>query len=73
VTPDTATTTVRAHDVRVGDLLFGQDGVELSVTRIDTDFMGMEGMVAFVEDSDIRWLKLPMPLDAEVQVVRASA
>ena len=63
-------TTLRADEVRVGDRLFGPGGAELTVTRIDPAFFGRPDLVAFVEDSDVRWLKLPMALDAEVEVIR---
>ena len=63
-------TTVRADEVRVGDRLVGPEGAELTVTRIDTAFLGRSDLVAFVEDSDVRWIKLPMALDGEVEVIR---
>ena len=44
-------------------------GVELTVTRIDTTFFGREGMLAFVEDSDAQWLKMPAAPDQDVEIV----
>jgi hypothetical protein len=61
---------VKASDVRVGDRLRTRTGVELTVTRIDGRFMDREGMVAFVEDSEEQWLKMPARLDADVELVR---
>ncbi len=61
--------TIKASEVRVGDRIASR-GLELTVTRIDTGFMGMD-LLAFVEDSDVQWLKLPMPPGADVDVVQA--
>ena len=55
-------------EVRVGDRLRTRSGLELTVTRIDDTFMGRSNMVAFVEDSDARWLKMPALLDGEVEL-----
>jgi hypothetical protein len=65
--------TVRAQDVRVGDQVFGRDGIELTVTRIDEGLLGRTDLLALVEDSDVRWLKLPVFLDSDVEVIRSSA
>jgi hypothetical protein len=62
--------TVRAQEVRVGDHVFGRDGIELTVTRIDEGLLGRTDLIAFVEDSDARWLKLPVFLDSDVEVMR---
>jgi hypothetical protein len=61
---------IPASDVRVGDRLRTKLGLELTVTRIDPGFMGREGMLAFVEDSDEQWLKMPARRDADVELVR---
>jgi hypothetical protein len=62
-------TTIPATDVRIGDRLRTRLGDELTVTRIDPGFMGRDGMIAFVEDSDEQWLKMPARTDAEVELV----
>jgi hypothetical protein len=62
-------TTIAATDVRIGDRLRTRLGDELTVTRIDPGFMGRDGMIAFVEDSDEQWLKVPARADAEVELV----
>ncbi len=36
----------------VGDRLRARDGTEMTVTRIDTGFLGRPEMLAFVEDTD---------------------
>lgn len=63
----TAATRVAAGDrVRVG----GDGGTELIVSRVEPRFLGREGMVAFIEDTPERWLKVPVSTDAEVEVAR---
>jgi hypothetical protein len=64
-----APATIAASEVRVGDRLRTRTGLELTVTRIDDVFMGRTDMLAFVEDSDVQWLKMPAPRDGEVQLV----
>ncbi len=60
---------IPAAEVRIGDRLRARLGAELTVTRIDPGFMDREGMIAFVEDSEQQWLKMPARLDAEVELV----
>jgi putative heme iron utilization protein len=64
-----ATRPIKATEVRIGDRLRTRLGAELTVTRIDQRFMGRDEMLAFVEDSDEQWLKLPARRDAEVELV----
>ncbi|HVV29974.1 MAG TPA: hypothetical protein VHC41_03775 [Mycobacteriales bacterium] len=59
-----------ARDVKAGERIRTQAGEELTVTRIESPFMGMDGMVAFIEDSAERWYKRPLPLDAALEVLR---
>ena len=59
--------TIKATEVRVGDRLRTRTGAELTVTRIDERFMGRPEMLAFVEDSQAQWLKMPAMRDAEVE------
>ena len=61
-------TTIRASEVQVGDVLRSRDGTELTVTRIG-EFI-FPGMLAFTEDSDQKWFKMPAPADGEVTLVR---
>jgi glutathione peroxidase len=63
------TRTVRASEVEIGDRLLGPDGSGLLVTRIDQGVLGSEDLLAFVEDSPARWKKLPLPRDAEVEIL----
>lgn len=62
-----------AAQVRVGDRVRPRPEVELTVTRIDEQFFGNPRMLALVEDSAVRWLKVPAVTDAEVEVLRRPA
>lgn len=59
-----------AAQVRVGDRVRPSPEVELTVTRIDEGFFGNPQMLALVEDSPARWLKVPAMADAEIEVLR---
>jgi hypothetical protein len=67
VTPVVA---VPAVDVRIGDRIRSR-GLELTVSRIDRPFLGRDDMLAFVEDTELQWLKLPVAVDAEVERLQA--
>jgi hypothetical protein len=43
--------------------------VEITVARVEPNFLGRDGMIAFVEDTPERWLKVPTTADAEVEVL----
>jgi hypothetical protein len=59
---------VPASEVTSGDRIrIGGD--ELQVSRIESPFLGRDGLVAFIEDTPQRWLKRPVPVDAEVDVM----
>ena len=62
--------TVKATEVQVGDRLRARSGTELTVTRIDEQFMGRPDMLAFVEDSEDQWFKMPALRDGDVELVR---
>ena len=62
--------TIRSTEVRVGDRLRARSGVEMTVTRIDQRFFGNDEMVAFVEDSEEQWFKMPALRDGDVELVR---
>jgi hypothetical protein len=63
-----STRTVTASAVQPGDRV-QLGGVELVVDRIESPFLGMDTMVAFIEDTPERWHKTPLPADAEVIVL----
>jgi hypothetical protein len=60
---------VKATEVRPGDWVRTPDGTELEATRIESPFLGREGMLAFIEDTSQRWFKRPVPADADVEVL----
>ena len=60
---------VKATEVQLGDRIRARSGVELTVTRIDEEFMGRANMLAFVEDSEEQWFKMPALRDGEVELV----
>lgn len=61
--------TTTAGEVRVGDRVRLRDQ-EITVSRIEPSFLALEGMIAFVEDTDERWLKAPAPSAGPVEVRR---
>lgn len=61
--------TIPAAEVRVGDRIRPR-GIEIEVSRIDVGFLGRPGFLAFIEDRPDRWIKIPSPPDAEVEVLR---
>src|SRR3954447_1623285 len=63
--------TIRAGDVEPGDRVRLPTGDEVTASRIDRGFMGMDALVALVEDTPERWIKRPLPADTEVEVRRA--
>ena len=68
-----APATIKATEVRLGDRLRARSGAELTVTRIDEGFMGRANMLAFVEDSEEQWFKLPALRDGDVELIRRGA
>jgi glutathione peroxidase len=62
--------TAPASAIRTGDRVRPRDGIELTVTRIQTPFFGREEMLALIEATEDRWLKVPMTADSPVQVRR---
>jgi hypothetical protein len=66
-------TTIAVSEVRIGDRLRTRSGIELTVTRVDDTFLGRTDMLAFVEDSEDQWLKMPALRDGEVELVRRGA
>lgn len=62
---------VSSDDVRAGDRVRLANGQELLVSRIERDFMGMDSMVAFIEDTPERWFKQPVPKGTPLEVERS--
>jgi hypothetical protein len=59
---------VPANEVSVGDVVRTSTGDVLSVTRVETSFLGRPNMLAFIEDTPERWYKRPVVADADVEV-----
>lgn len=62
-----------AADVEPGDRIRVSSGTTITVSRVETDFLGREGLLGLIEDSAVRWLALPMPGTAEIEVLRPAA
>ena len=60
---------VKADEVRAGDAVRTQAGDVVTVSRVESSFLGMPNMLAFIEDTPERWFKQPMMADAEVEVL----
>ena len=65
--------TIKAQEVKVGDMVRAQSGAVVIVSRIETPFLGRSNMVAFIEDTPDRWFKQPVVSDSEVEIRAASA
>ncbi len=61
--------TRKASAVQAGQRIRTPDGAEMLASRIERPFLGRDNMLAFIEDTDDRWLKRPMPLDLDVEVL----
>lgn len=46
-------------------------GVEITVARVEDEFLSRPEMLAFIEDTPERWLKVPVQADATVEVAKA--
>ena len=64
-------TTVTAATVHAGDHIRLANGAEMLVSRIETRFLGRDGLIAFIEDTPARWYKQPISQEAEVEVARS--
>jgi hypothetical protein len=60
-----------AADVKPGDQIRLPSGQSLLVSRVEEAFMGIPGMIAFIEDTPERWYKQPMPIKNEVEILQA--
>lgn len=59
-----------AGGVRPGDRVRLDNGQEMVATRVETNFMGRDGIIALVEDTRDRWYKQPLQADTELEVLR---
>jgi hypothetical protein len=60
--------TKAAGQVVAGDRIRLRD-VEITVARVEPRVLGRDGMIAFIEDTPERWLKVPTSPDAEVEIL----
>ena len=60
-------TTRPATEIEPGVIVKLYDGSELEVSRVEGTFLGMDTMLAFIEDTPQRWLKAPYGKDAEIE------
>jgi len=63
---------VPVEEVQVGDRLRLGNGQVIEVSHIEEKFMGVDSMLAFIEDTATKWYKQPMPRGASVEVARAT-
>lgn len=61
---------VPAEEVVAGDRVRLGNGAVVLVSKIETGFMGMDAMLAFIEDTPDRWFKAPIPKGTLVEVER---
>jgi len=69
---DESWTSMAVTEVRTGDRVRAANGQEVLVSRIEPAFLGLDGMVALIEDTATRWFKMPVATAAEVEVQRGS-
>ncbi len=62
-------TTRTAVDVKPGDRVQLEMGGELTVTRIESPFMGNEGLLCLIEDTPAQWVARPVPASADVRIL----
>jgi hypothetical protein len=65
--------TMTAADVRPGDRIRLSADIDMLVSRIEPDFMGRKGLIAFIEDTPGRWFKQPMLTSSRIDVMRPDA
>ena len=61
-------TPTAASEVAPGATVQLTDGRELEVTRIEQDFFGVPGLLAFIEDTPRQWFKAVVPGDQAIDV-----
>jgi hypothetical protein len=63
-------TVIAATDVVPGDRIRFAGQYEFTVARVDPDFLGLDVMLCFIEDTPERWHAYPTMTTAEVEVER---
>ncbi len=69
---DASWASLAATDVRPGDRVRLDDGVEMTVARVEDPFLRMDGLLCLIEDSEARWLARPLARDATVEVLASA-
>lgn len=59
-----------AADVEAGDRIRLDSDVEMLVSRIERRLLGLDGLLAFIEDTPVRWYKHAVSPTAAVEVSR---
>jgi hypothetical protein len=59
----------KASDVAIGDVIRTERGDVVTVSRIESNFLGNEAMIAFIEDTPERWYKRPSRSDANLEIL----
>jgi hypothetical protein len=62
--------TVSAGEVQTGDRLRLASGTELTVSRIETAFLGYDDLICFVEDSEAQWLAQAVRSKSDIEIRR---
>lgn len=62
-----------AADVVAGDRVRAASGTEITVTRVEPDFLGNAGLCGLIEDSAVRWLALPLRGEVAVEILRRAS
>jgi hypothetical protein len=58
----------KAGDVTVGDVVRTSTGTLITVSRIETSFLGRPALLAFIQDTPERWYKHPIGVDVELEI-----
>jgi len=66
-------TTKRAADVAPGERVRLASGREMNVTRIERDFLGLDNLICFVEDTHQSWFAQAVSVTDEVVTVSEGA
>ena len=66
-------TTKRAVDVMPGDCVRLASGREMKVTRIERDFLGLDNLICFVEDTQQCWFAHAVFVTDDVVTVSPAA
>jgi glutathione peroxidase len=61
---------VQAQEVRAGDRVRLGSGALMTVSRVESPFLGRETLVCLIEDSPERWLAQPVLKTSQVEVER---